>query len=883
MNDPTAMRSDGPDVAGPAATFADPSRQIRAEQTRLLMDGVRSGIPASIAVAGVMAYVQWPVIDHFVVASWLTAVLFISLLRGAVVFLYARSTGKGSAKRFWLPLFIAGTALAGALWGAGAWLLYPANSVAHQAFLGVLVAGLTAGAVTSLCASLTATLLFLLLSLAPLAIRFLSSDQSVIFALGLLTILFLAVTAIGARRINGSIVHNIRLRLRDAEQVSAIRRSEEHARKLSMVAARTDNAVVITDRQGRIEWVNDGFTRVSGYSQEEVVGRTPGSVLQGPETDDRVIRRIREKLQRGEGFKEEILNYAKDGRPYWIAIEVQPIRDEAGEIVQFMAIERDVTDVRVREQQLEEARRKAEEANQAKSSFLAMMSHEVRTPLNGVLGSLGLLQDTSLDAEQRKYVETSRRSAEWLLSVINNILDFSKMESGKIALEPAVFRVTALVESVVEMLAPRASEKAISILADVDPAVPPVAEGDATKIRQVLLNLAANGVKFTSKGEVRVGVKRLARSGDETIWLRFAVTDTGEGIAEEQQANVFEEFWTWSAPKRHHGEGTGLGLSISHQLVDVLGGQIGFESQLGIGSHFWFDVPLGAASSDSVPPDEQSSSDAGTGGEATARVRLLGRVLLAEDNPANQMIAQAMLARLGLHVDVVSNGLEAVDAVRSRPYDLILMDIGMPEMDGIEATRTIRAMDEPKAGVPVVAVTAHVMRGERESLLAQGFDDYVAKPIDRAALVDCLKRWVEEEDDGLTILDSSVSSGQGGDPEAAIDRSVLEQLLEDVGRENAGPVIDAFIGELEAQAVVLDGAAAENDLEAMGQYAHRLKGSAASFGALRLSDVSAAIEQAAKAGDLTRALDRMPEFRALCKESLQAIVRFRQDMAGTSD
>jgi HPt (histidine-containing phosphotransfer) domain-containing protein len=192
-------------------------------------------------------------------------------------------------------------------------------------------------------------------------------------------------------------------------------------------------------------------------------------------------------------------------------------------------------------------------------------------------------------------------------------------------------------------------------------------------------------------------------------------------------------------------------------------------------------------------------------------------------------------------------------------------------------------MDEPKAGVPVVAVTAHVMRGERESLLAQGFDDYVAKPIDRAALVDCLKRWVEEEDDGLTILDSSVSSGQGGDPEAAIDRSVLEQLLEDVGRENAGPVIDAFIGELEAQAVVLDGAAAENDLEAMGQYAHRLKGSAASFGALRLSDVSAAIEQAAKAGDLTRALDRMPEFRALCKESLQAIVRFRQDMAGTSD
>jgi CheY-like chemotaxis protein/HPt (histidine-containing phosphotransfer) domain-containing protein len=446
-----------------------------------------------------------------------------------------------------------------------------------------------------------------------------------------------------------------------------------------------------------------------------------------------------------------------------------------------------------------------------------------------------------------------------------------------------VFRVSALADSVVEMLAPRASEKAISILADVDAAVPPLAEGDATKIRQVLLNLATNGVKFTSKGEVRVGVSRLVRSAGDTMWLRFAVTDSGEGIDEEQQASVFEEFWTRPVRSGRQVEGTGLGLSISRRLVEVLGGTMGFESQPGAGSRFWFDIPLAPVSPDAAPPDDEMSSFAETGAEEVAKLFLSGRVLLAEDNPANQMIAQAMLTRLGLHVDVVSNGLEAVDAVRTRPYDLILMDIAMPEMDGLEATRAIRTKHEPKGRLPVIAVTAHVMRGERETLLAQGFDDFVEKPIDRAALVDCLKKWLEKGAGEVTGVDSKEAFGQGADVETAIDRGILDQLIEDVGRENAVPVIDAFIEELEAQAVVLDGAAAENDLAAMAQSSHRLKSSAASFGALGLSRATAAIEQAAKAGDLPDALARMPELRALCKESLQAMGRFRHELAGTSD
>jgi len=844
------------------------------------MDGLRASIPASIVVAAVMSYVQWPLIDHSVVVAWLVAVVSINLLRGTLALIYFRTRDKSGTDERWLYAFTAGTALAGAVWGLGAWMLYPPDAVAHQAFLGVLVAGLTAGAVTSLSASVSAAFAFLSLSLTPLAVRFLSSDQDVIFALGLLTILFLGVTAIGARRMNASIVQNIRLRLQSGAQLAALRESEGQARKLSMVAARTDNAVILTDGAGRVEWVNPGFTRITGYTLPEVLGRKPGSLLQGPDTDPQTVQRMREKLRRGEGFVEQVLNYAKDTRPYWIFIEVQPIKDEAGETVQFMAVERDITESLEQQRQLEQARHHAEMANKAKSDFLAMMSHEVRTPLNGVLGSLGLLRDTVLDAQQRKYVETGRRSAEWLLSIINNILDFSKIEAGKFELEHAVFNVPGLVHSVVEMLEPRASEKAISIRAEVDAGVPRTAEGDATKIRQILLNLAGNSVKFTSRGEVCIGVT-LLEQGENLIRLRFTVSDTGAGIPRERQARVFEEFWTRSDDRGHVNVGTGLGLSISRRLVHILGGEIDFESHQGAGSRFWFDIPLKTVSPDAARSEQGAldhDRDRVPWGEG---MRLTGRVLVAEDNPANQMIVQSLLERLGLTVDTVANGLEAVDAVTNRPYGLVLMDIGMPEMDGVAATRAIRALEGPAARVPIVAVTAHVMRGERESLLTQGLSDYLSKPIDRTELLDCLTRWLTPEAAKVTVPDQFETQTQPRDSAALIDRGILDQLLEDVGQENAEAVVDAFVQELERQRIALEEAADRSDLDAMAQAAHRLKSSAASFGATRLSQVVASIEQAARTEQADAAVESLGDFRELARASQKEMDVLRREVFGS--
>jgi CheY-like chemotaxis protein/HPt (histidine-containing phosphotransfer) domain-containing protein len=473
----------------------------------------------------------------------------------------------------------------------------------------------------------------------------------------------------------------------------------------------------------------------------------------------------------------------------------------------------------------------------------------------------------------------SRRSAEWLLSIVNNILDFSKMEAGKIELEPAVFNISGLVDSVVEMLEPRASVKAIGIFAEVDAEVPRIAQGDSTKIRQVLLNLAGNGVKFTSRGEVRIGVSLLEQT-ENLMRLRFTVSDTGVGMAPEQQGKIFEEFWTRAESSEHLTEGTGLGLSISRRLVYILGGEIDFESHPGEGSRFWFDIPLAAVSPNMALLEEASfDNDRNKAGWGLG-IHLKGRVLIAEDNSANQMIAQSLLQRLGLNVDVVANGLEAVDAVRSRPYDLVLMDIGMPELDGVGATRAIRALEGPAASIPIVAVTAHVMRGERETLLTQGLNDYLPKPLDRTELLNCLTRWFTRKPERLTVSDRIETLTQPRGPDVSIDRRILDQLLEDVGPENAEVVVDAFVQELERQTIALEEAADKLDLEAMAQAAHRLKSSAASYGATRLSEVVASIEQAARTGPPEAAIESMGEFLELAKGSREAMDALRREVFG---
>lgn len=397
-----------------------------------------------------------------------------------------------------------------------------------------------------------------------------------------------------------------------------------------------------------------------------------------------------------------------------------------------LRLEESARELRKKNEELALALAAAREAAEIRTRFLAAMSHEIRTPMTGVLGMTELLLCTPLNPEQRHYAETIKESAESLLRIVNDILDLSKIEAGKLEIESVVFDLRVTLRAVTTILLPQAHAKGLRLITEVAEDVPQWLSGDPGRLRQVLLNIAGNAVKFTEQGEVRLSAE-VADSEGERIRIRFRVEDTGIGIAPEQIDAIFEEFVQVDSSAARRFGGTGLGLSIAKRLVEMMGGEIGCSSRLGEGSVFWFAVPFRTAPA--VPPENVVR----TGLEAGGGRRL--RVLVVEDNPVNRTIAVRLLAREGCQVDAVESGQEAVEACAGADYDLVLMDVNMPGVDGYEATRRIRRLEGAGRHTPIVAVTASAMQGDRDRCLECGMDDYVAKPFSAGRLRELLETW----------------------------------------------------------------------------------------------------------------------------------------------
>ncbi|QDT27763.1 Signal transduction histidine-protein kinase BarA [Gimesia panareensis] len=930
------------------------------------------------------------------------------------------------------------------------------------------------------------------------------------------------------------LIENIQGR-KEAEK--ALQMYHQKVKKLSLVASKTKHSVIISDAQGYIEWVNDAFTSLTGYSLNEVMERHLCEILQGPETCSETIASIKAHLQRKESIATEIVNYDRDGREYWIELKIDPVLDDDDILLNFIATQVDVTarkqselalriansqfsklrqadilgimtcrfDGRVEqandellrilgysnadleeglincqeltpeewqqrdrevlqemletgaakpiekeyfrkdgsrvpvvlgmtrldeaedlclcfvldataqketEEKLKVAKQAAEEASQAKSEFLANMSHELRTPLNGVIGMTELLAGTSLSQQQQEFVNACRNSGESLLNLINDILDFSKIEAGKLDLDLHNFDLEKLVMDTMSTMVWRASEKNLELPCAIDPATRLILKGDSYRLRQVLVNLVGNAIKFTEAGEVSVRTEAVDQSAEQ-ITIRFTVSDTGIGISQDKLNRLFQSFTQVDASTTRNDGGSGLGLVISRNLVELMGGSIGIESQEGAGSTFWFEIPFDSISPTSVAlpirsplagrralivDDNQKClqilqnftrewelavETASTVAEALSilerahdneqtidlvltdldlpdlsglvlarelkgsgpKVVLISRspetllsqsdleesgvdalvhkpllrhklyevvcnllnqqhslpqpqrtppaqsdenqvilpatmVLLAEDNTINQMYVTEMMKQFGCLCHTAVNGLEAIEAVLNHDYDLVLMDCQMPELDGLEATRRIRQLEqegELDDHLPIIAITANAIKGDRERCLEAGMDDYLSKPVQKAQIKKLLKK--------LHGIKAGHQQTKPEETETAVpDRGAIdtESLLELCSGNLE--LIDSLLDELEStgedRVTQIRKQAEQDNALGVAEAAHSLKGATSILCATSLQQLSKEIELAGKedhleniealiktlSEEMQRCLSELPQVRDELKE-----------------
>jgi PAS domain S-box-containing protein len=518
------------------------------------------------------------------------------------------------------------------------------------------------------------------------------------------------------------------------EQEKVLARSRRDEGRNRLLAENIGDVITRVKMDGSSKYISPAIQQLLGWTFEEMSGQSQDYVY--PEDRHLVLKAIGEAVTSGTPSRLEHRAVHRNGTVIWVECTFKALKDENGHVDDVVVVIRDMTQRRVLEDQVIEAKERAEKAAQAKSEFLANMSHELRTPLTSVIGFSGLLQGSdALPAEERTYVERIATASEALLGVINDILDYSKLEANAIEMDPEPFQVAALVDGAAAIVEGQCVAKGLSLKVVADAAMPEVLTGDAGRLRQVMLNFLSNAVKFTGKGGVTLRVGG-APDPDGRWRLRVAVTDTGIGIPAEKIEVLFKRFSQADASTTRVYGGTGLGLAISRRLIEIMGGEIGVDSKPGEGATFWFETPLiqGGAAAGLADGDDEMAASGGLAG---------GRILMADDAPGNRELVSAILRGLGLEIDTVCDGAEAVQAMQTGAYDLVLMDVHMPVMDGLTATREIRRMQAGSGHrTPILALTANVQADQVARCLDSGMDGHLAKPIQIPELAGALAHWL---------------------------------------------------------------------------------------------------------------------------------------------
>src|SRR5216110_1366874 len=960
--------------------------QVEAEVRRAALGQLLKGGPLAeslhVVLVLIVAALVWDSLPRALTIGWVGAVTAAAALRTWWRLGLSRRTATPEEALRGVRLTVAGVGLT---WGFGAAAAIPALGLDEAALILVVLAGIVAGATGTLVADRRSFHYLLITVLLPPTIGILLQGHS---RPHLLAVVLIAMFAWGMDRVHRRAHRTFAERIRAAALLE--RSTQELARQhayLDALIASTPVAIAVLDDQRSVRSVNAAFESLFGYTAGEVVGAGIDGLIV-PESLRSESTELETRVRRGETVRVEVERMRKDGRRIQVRLSAAAVRAAAdGALV---ALYEDISDRKAAEAAMREARDLAERVARARSAFLANMSHEIRTPMNAVLGFVELVLDTELGAEQRRALELVRSSSEALLTILNDILDYSKIEAEHLELESIPFDLPKVVHATATLLAVRAREKHLELTVDVPPDVPHLVRGDRTRLRQVLMNLIGNAIKFTEEGEVDVSATVAGHHGDRTS-VRCRVRDTGIGISEQQRASIFDEFTQADASMTRRYGGTGLGLAIARRLVALMGGELTVTSEVGRGSEFSFTLPFPVEASaaaqapgrraslggrrllvvddnetnrrilrdmlgaEGVAVHEAHRADAGlealrraaTAGTpfdlaildaqmpdqdgfelATAirgdaqlgrtrlliltsagqrgdgeRCRQLGiqayltkpiaradlieavgtvlaetpsagggadlvtrhsiaesrhslHILLAEDNPVNQQVATAMLLKRGHQVDVVANGREAVDAVAAEHYDVVLMDIQMPEMDGFEATARIRALPQG-ATLPIIALTAHALSGERERCLERGMSGYLAKPFKAHDLFAAVEG----------------RGADGAEPPAAapapVDVAGFRRTMEEAGAAEAvDGILATFVQTLPQRLDALATATGAGAAEPIQRAAHAFKSAAGTIGAGRLAALLEDMERAARDGDVAGACDKLERVRGEAQAAL---------------